>query len=35
MENKEQGFIPFGGKLAVLDDCCIIIRPIVLKEREK
>lgn len=23
MENKEQGFIPYGGKLAVLDDCCL------------
>lgn len=24
MENNEQEFIPFGGKIAVLDDCCII-----------
>lgn len=23
MENKEQSFIPYGGKLAVLDDCCL------------
>lgn len=24
LENKEQGFIPYGGKLAVFDDCCLM-----------